>query len=81
MTGRTLPALALVAGLLFPSSPGDFASSFVRAWLSLAAPQAPGKNGPIIDPNGKNGLIIDPDGATTPESPTGENGAVIDPDG
>lgn len=83
MTGRTLPALALLAGLLFPSSPGDFASSFVRAWLSLAGTEASYKNGPIIDPNGKpgeNGMTIDPDGTTTPRS-DGENGLMIDPDG
>lgn len=84
MTGRTLPALALLAGLLFPASPGDFAASFVRAWLSLTGAESINKNGPVIDPNGKpgeNGLIIDPDGATAPEAPTGENGMTIDPDG
>jgi hypothetical protein len=83
MMGRTLPALALLAGLLFPSSPGDFASAFVRAWISLAGPQAHAKNGPIIDPNGKPGEdgMGDPDGATTPGSIPGENGMTIDPDG
>ena len=71
MTGRTLPALALLAGLLFLSSPGDFASSFVRAWLSPAG----------ADTTVKNGLMIDPDGATAPVSPPGENGMTIDPNG
>jgi hypothetical protein len=71
MTGRTLPALALLAGLLFPSSPGDFASSFFRAWLALAG----------ADAIAKNGMTIDPDGATTPVSLPGGNGPVIDPNG
>jgi hypothetical protein len=71
MMGRTLPALALLAGLLFPSFPGDFASSFVRAWRSPAG----------ADTTVKNGLMIDPNGATVPASTPGENGLMIDPDG